>query len=206
MSYSKTKIYNLALSHLLLSRQVIDADTEVNNEVKVLNTFWEDALNTTLQELDLNSLASTATLELLENLDDEGPWDYVYKYPTSCSSIRRIVSNARVDTNRTFIAKKTAIRDSVKVIYTNKEDAVLEFISKDVPLETLDYSAGLAISYMLAFLCAPLIVGKGAKRLRDSIMEYYIMAKSKAQELDAIENFNYDNPAERSEFVAARIE
>lgn len=207
MSYTKTKIYNLALSHLLLSRQVDEIDTDtVTNEVRVLNTFWDEALNITLQELDLDSLSSTATLELLENLNDEGPWLYSYKYPVKCSFLRRIVSNARIDTNRTHIAKQTAMRNGVKIIYTNQEDAVLEFVAKDIPLETLDYSAGLAISYMLAFLASPLIVGKGAKRLREEIMGYYIMAKSKAQEVDKLENFNYDPAWERSEFVAARME
>lgn len=206
MSFTKTKIYNLALSHLLLSRQVIDVDTDtVTNEVRTLNTFWETALNDTLRDLDLDSLSEEVQLELIEKLNDEQPWNYIYKYPSRCSFLRRLVSNYRIDNSSTHIPKKTATYNSEKVIYTNQEKAKAEIIPEDINLEYINSSTALAISYMLAYLSAPLIVGKGAITLKQQIQTDYLIAKSKAQEVDALENFNYDNPAARSEFVRTRI-
>jgi hypothetical protein len=66
--------------------------------------------------------------------------------------------------------------------------------------------AKMAVVYKLAFLSAPLIVGKGSKILRDSLMESYVVAKFEAQEDDALENFNYEDDDIRSEFIASRLE
>jgi len=84
MSFSKTEIYNIALSALLLSKEVVEVETDKSNEVRALNTFYDIALSTTLQDLDLDSTSEPITLELLAELDD-GVWTYVYKYPTRCA-------------------------------------------------------------------------------------------------------------------------
>jgi hypothetical protein len=205
MSFTKTKSYNLALSALLLSRQITNADTDTSNEARVLNQFWEDALTSTLQEMDLDSLSESITLELVTELD-EGPWKYVYKYPSRCAFLRRLKSCAITDTNRTHISKLTGMYQGQKVIYTNEYAAVGECIPNDVSLDALSSPAGMAVSYKLAFYSAPLIVGKGAKALREEVYQRFLLSINEAQELDKLENFNYDPVHIRSEFVAARLE
>lgn len=205
MSFTKTKIYNIALSALLLSRQVNDTETDnVTNEVRVLNLFWEDALTSTLQELDLDSLSETVTLELVEELD-EGNWTYVYKYPTRCAFLRRIKSEVLTDNVNTHIEKRVALHNSLKSIFTNEPEAKIEMIPNDVSLSVLSSPAGFAVAYKLASLATPLIVGKGAAALREQIYKSYLMFLSEAQELDKLENFNFDPAYVRSEFVAARL-
>lgn len=206
MSFTKTKIFNLACSALLLSRQISDTESDiVTNEVRVLNTFWEDALILTLQDLDLDSLSETITLELIEELSD-GPWTYVYKYPTRCSFLRRIVSGAITDTNRTFINKRVALHNGQKVIFTDEYQASIECVTKDISLDTLSSPAAYAVAYKLALLANPLITGKGAKALKDDIYKSYTSALIDAQKLDKLENFSYDPVHLRSEFVASRLE
>jgi len=206
MSFTKVKIYNIALSALLLSREIIDIETDPNqNEIRVLNTFWDIALESTLQDLDLDSLSQPISLELLATLEDDNPWDYVYKYPSNCAFLRRIESGAAVDNKSTHISKRTAIYDGQKAIYTNQYQAVGECIPKDVPLEAFNAMAGMALGYRLASFSAPLITGKGAKKLRDTIEAKYLIAKAKAQETDSLENFNYEPEWQRSEFVEARL-
>jgi len=203
--YSKAQIFNLALSHLLLSEQVSDTETnKVSNNVKVLNLHWETALNTVLQELDLDSLSEPIPLELMAELK-EGPWNYVYKYPSRCVYIRRIVSGVRLDNSDTFIAKRTGLYQGKKAIFTNEYKAILECITNDIPLEALTPSAGMALSLYLASLSSPLITGKGAARLRESLFQQYLIHLDKARGIDQLENFNYDCPAERSEFVRVRM-
>lgn len=207
MSFTKVKIYNLALSSLLVSRQVSDTETDtVTNEVRVLNQFWEDALTSTLQDLDLDCLSESIPLELLVELTDGGPWTYVYKYPTRCAFLRRIKSSAITDTAATHIDKRTGIYNGQKVIFTNEYQAIADCIPTDVPLVALSSSAGFAVSYKLAYLATPLLTGKGAAKLRQEILQSYMLAVNEAQELDKLENFSYDPAYIRSEFVRARLE
>lgn len=205
MSFTKTKIYNLALSAMLLSRQIIDTETDiVTNEVRVLNQFWEDAFTSTLQELDLDSLSEEIPLELITSLDDEN-WKYVYKYPLRCAFLRRIKSCSIIDRRSTHIPKKLGLYQGQKVIYTNEYQAISECVPNDVSLDLLSSPAGFALAHKLAFLATPLIVGKGAKDLRKEIYQSYVLFLNDAQELDKLENFSYDPEYTRSEFVEARL-
>lgn len=209
-SFTKPKIYNLALSALLLGKEVSDVLTDTSNEVRILNTHWDTAFESTLQDLDLDALSEPVSLELLANLSEDseytGAWTYAYKYPTKCVFLRRIDSGQVTDNKRTHISKRIALYNGVKAIFTNEVDAVAECITDEVPLTSLTPMAALAIAYKLAYLSAPLLVGKGAKNLRKEIDQQYIMAKAEAQETDRLENFNYESDDLRSEFVAARYE
>lgn len=201
---SKVEIYNITLSALLLSRQVVDTETDKTNEVKVLNTFWDTALSSTLQDLDLDSTVQDVTLELIESLENE-EWNFVYKYPSDCAFLRRISSGHNVDNESTHIPKKISLRDNKKVIYTDKENAVGKCIMKDLPLSYLSPMTSLALAYRLALLSAPLLVGKGAMKLQEKLNLQYIQAKIEAQETDNKENFNYEASWLRSDFVRTRL-
>lgn len=205
--YTKPKIYNLALGALLLQRQISDPDNDQSNECKVLNTHWDTAFRSTLEDLDLDSLSSQETLELLETDPADYPeWKYIYKYPTNCAFFRRIKTTSHIDDRSTHIPKKVGVFEGVKAIFTNEYAAIAEIIPHDLNLSLLSANAGLCVAYKLALLSAPLIVGKGAKPLREDIQEKYIIAKAEAQEQDRRENFNYLDPEVESEFVRSRLE
>jgi len=205
MPVSKEQIYNLALSSLLLSKEIAEISTNTTNEVRVLNTHYDIAFESTLQDLDLDSLSTPIVLELLEELDTVEPWDFVYKYPTNCVFLRRLVTNQVTDNARTHIAKATGLFKGQKAIFTNKVEAVASCIPLDVPLAALSVMAALTVAYSLAFLSAPLLVGKGAAKLRKDIRVDYVDAKTEAQETDMRENFRYEAAHVRSEFVAERM-
>jgi len=208
MSFSQTKIYNLALSALLLAKEISNVDTDKSNEVRVFNTHWDIALESTLQDLDLDSLSTPVPLELLKVLTSEENqrWTYVYKYPSKCVFLRRIESCAITDNKMTHISKRTGIYNGQKAIFTNEVSAIGECMTNDIPLVALSPMAGMAVAYKLASLSAPLIVGKGAQRLREKLEVMYDSFKLESQEYDARENFNYEADDQRSEFVAARLE
>lgn len=200
----KTEIYNLTLSALLLNEQLVDVETdEDRNHVQVLNTFWNIALSSTLQDLDLDMTSQPISLELLVELT-EGPWKYAYKYPSNCAFLRRLESGTIVDRRSTHISKRTGQYNGQTAIYTNEYAAIGECIPKDVSLDSLNAMAQMALAYRLAFLAAPLITGKGAKKLKETLKQDYVIAKMEAQETDALENFNYASDIERSEYVEAR--
>lgn len=206
MAYTKAQIYNLACSALLLNREVVDPTTDKSNEVRVFNINWDTALDMTLQDLDLDSISTQITLELIEEITDGSyPWIWAYKYPSNCAFFRRITSCAAVDTSRTHIPKRVLMYKGQKAILTNQELAVAECIPNDVPLTALSASAALAVSLKLAELSAPLCTGKGAKTLMQEIGQKYLIAKFEAQEYDKLENFIYEHESVRSEFVAERM-
>lgn len=206
MSFSKTTVYNLALSALLLAEQVDNADSDTNTiNTKIFNLHWDIALATSLQDLDLDSTAQDEVLELLATLDDDGPYEFVYKYPTNCAFLRKLKTRFVTDVRSTHISKNVGMYNGDKVIFTNQFQAIARCIPKDIPFSTMSPAALLAIAYKLAFLSAPLIIGKGAKKLRETIMNDYIVAVSNAQEVDSLENFNYESDEQRSEFVEERL-
>lgn len=204
MSYTKPKIYNLTLAALLLSKRIIEVETDTSTEVATLNTHWDTALESTLKDLDLDSLSTPITLELITELT-EGPWTYVYKYPTNCAFFRRIKSCVITDNKRTHIAKRVGMYNGLKAIFTNEYEAIAECMPKNIPLVALDANSALALSYKLAILSAPMITGKGAKDLVEKLEKKYLVVKAEAQEADASENFNYEDEALRSEFVDERL-
>lgn len=205
MSYTKAKIYNLALGALLLQRQISDPDSDTGNEVEVLNTHWEAALESTLADLDLDSHSTFVTLSLIET-DPVDEWAYAYTYPAVSVFLRRLKSIALKDNKTTRIPLKITLHGGVKAIFTNKIEAEAEIIPNDLPISSFSSDTVLAIAYRLAVLSAPLIVGKGAKTLRTQIEKNYIVSKGEAQARDRQENFNFDDDSVDSEFVEKRLE
>lgn len=208
--FTKAKFFNLALGDLLLSRQITQPDTDKSNEAAVLRTFYDVAWMAALADMDLDATSSQARLELTETFDPNvivplSQWHYAYKYPSNCAFFRRIQSCQIMDNKTSHIPKRVGIYAGKKVIFTNQQDAIAEFIPLDIPLTLLSASAGLAVSHRLAIMGAPLITGKGAKRLMDDIGKKYVLAKMEAQQQDARENFNFEDDALISEFVETRM-
>ena len=204
MAYSKVGIYNLALGALLLSRQIIDVDTDRSNECRVLNTHWETALRMALADLDLDSTCTTQTLELVVE-DPNDVWDYAYKYPRNCALLRRIPNLSKTDNRYTHIEKRLGTYNGQKVILTNEASAAADIIDADVDLTSLSGAAALAIALKLAILSTPLIVGKGAGTLKQSLLEQYVVAKADAKALEQQESFSFEDDDQTSEFVAERM-
>ena len=204
--YSKAQIYNLALGALLLSRQIINTDTDPSNEAKMLNLHWDIALNSSLQDMDLDSTSTRATLQLIAQ-DPIPGWHYSYLYPANCSFFRRIPGHhvhGQPDCRYTAERKHITIINSQKVILTNKREAIAEYIPSDFPISTLIAPAVMTIAYKLAWLASPLVTGKGALQLKKELEQKYMAFKAEAQQQDSRENFNFVDPAIESEFVAER--
>lgn len=202
--YTKAKIFNLALGALLLNKRISDTETDTSIENQTLNVHWDTALRSALQELDLDSVSTQKDLELIEASPTD-LWDFAYKYPTNCSFLRRIQSSVLKDNRTNQVPRRVATHNGAKVIFTNQEDAIIEYIPHDLSLNLLSASAGLAIAYKLAMLSAPLVAGKGAAPLRKEIQQRYLMAKAEAQQHDRLENANFEEDDIMSEFVEARI-
>lgn len=203
---TKEQLYTITLSALLLNKEVIEIATDKSNEVRVLNSLWDTVFPATLQDLDLDCLSIEATLELFEELSDQTLWKYAYKYPDNCAFFRKIKSAVQIDNKYTHIPKVIRMYKDEKCVLTNEYQAVGMYIPNDMDIESLPPMAVMAVAYRLAMMAAPLITGKGARVLRDELQKSYLIAKAEAQEADALENFNFEEEQQRSEFVMARLE
>lgn len=203
--YTKTELYNLALGALLLSKKIVNADTDESTEKNILDTNFNSALYSTLEDLDLNRTADSMVLELIAE-DPDDHWSFVYKYPNRAAFIRRIVSSVKKDNEDSRIPLKIGMYEGQLAIFTNQEDAEVEFVDKSIPLTALSTNAGLAVAYKLASMCSPLLVGKNTNNLKTSILEQYNYYKIEAQRHDYMENFSYETPEEQSSFVRSRME
>lgn len=201
--YTKAKIFNLALGALLLTKRISDVDSDTSIENVTLNTHYDTAFRATISDLDLDGTSSQKLLELIEE-DPTNLWKFAYKYPTNCAFLRRLQNTALKDVRSNQIKRRVAIHNGQKVIFTNQEDVIIEYIPNDLNLNLLSANAGLAIAYRLAILAAPLVAGKAALPLRKDISASYIIVKAEAQEHDRLENANFDSDDELSEFVEAR--
>ncbi|MFM6930150.1 MAG: hypothetical protein ACKOX6_16890 [Bdellovibrio sp.] len=203
--YSKADIFNLALGALLLNKKIINPDDDKSPECQVLNTHFNSAFLTTLQDMDLDSTSTQKDLELLEE-DPNSLWKFAYKYPSDCAFFRRIQNGYVTDRRSNQIKRRVAIHDGKKVIFTNQECAVAEYISSKISIEVLSPNAGLAVAYQLAILSAPLVAGKGAGNLRKEIEGRYGRILMQAKQQDKLENANFEEEDFMSEFVEARLE
>lgn len=202
--YSKADIFNLALGALLLQRQITDADADMSSEARTLRLHYQIALKQTIQDLDLNSTSSAKTLELVAQ-NPNPLWKFAYKYPVECAFFRRIRSCVRKDSRLTRIEHETGALNGIKVIYTDQENAIGEYIAHDLNLGLLNASAGMALAYKLAILSSALVVGKGAQKIRQECFEFYKLYKADAQRQDQLEGDTFQDPIVNSEFVQFRM-
>ena len=121
-------------------------------------------------------------LGLIEsNPSDE--WLYSYRYPSDCISLRRIVSTARRDTLQTRLPFKI-LKDSVsKIIYTDQENAQVEYTEMVTDPKFFSPEFVIALSFKLAHYIAPrLTKGDPFKLKNDMLVQYQLeigRAKSK---------------------------
>lgn len=215
---SKAVIFNLALEALLLTKQVINPDQDQSEEAAALRTQWDVAFRSALFDLDLDSTAVQAQLQLVVNFRDqpEQPgehaklWHFGYGYPSNCAFFRRVVSKNVIDDKFTHHRKRVMLWQQPggpvrKLIFCDAHFAWGEYIPTDFPIQTLTAPAAQSIAHRLAWQSAPLIVGKGSKELRDQIAKNYGIYKAEAQALDERESFSFQTEENMSEFVKVRL-
>lgn len=199
----KVVIFNIALNALLIDYQTTDVDNDKHKAVKSLRTMYPLALAKVLADLDLNKTATKFKLELTAHTHPH--WQYVYKYPSICAKLRRVVSPFPVDNFSSRIPFATETISGIDIIATNEADAYGEIQPTDLNLSVFNPSAAISVGYQMAYLASALIAGKSSRQLKQSILQEYTLHKSEAMEDDQNENVDSTTDEFKSEFVQARI-
>ena len=198
---SKTEIANMAISHLGIGATITNLDSDTSQEAQACRVFYETAKKATLKGHDWSFAWKEATLNLVEENPVE-EWSYSYRYPSDAVSIRRIVSGFQCDTLDTVVPYTISSDSSGKLIYTDREEAKVQYTidANNVDLYTPRFT--LALSFQLAYYIAPRITGGDPFKAKADMLAQYKMEIGEAAE----NNMNEERRGRRpdSEFVSTR--
>lgn len=198
---SNTEICNIALSHVGVGKSIANLDTEQSQEAVVCRVFFETVRDAVLRDFAWPFASRTVAVGLIEE-DPNDEWDYSYRYPTDCLSIRRVLSGVRNDTHQSRVPYKIAQDDDGRLIYCDTEDAEIEYTVRAEDPELYSPDFVMALSFRLAFYIAPRLTGGDPFGLGSRALKMYEYEISKAKASAANEE-QYDNLPE-SEFIRTR--
>lgn len=170
---SKVGICNMALSHLGISKEIANFDTEKSEEAGACRRYYEEALNRTLRDFHWPFATKIAALALV-GTDPNDEWSYSYRYPIDCLDVRRILSGVRNDTRQSRVSYMIAQDSAGLLIFTDTTNAEAEYTIKAENPLFYPPDFVLAFSFYLAHLIAPRVTGGDQFKLGDRAIKMYI--------------------------------
>jgi hypothetical protein len=198
---SKTTIANMALSHLGVGHEIADLDTEKSEEANAIRTFYSTARDFVQSDFPWPFLTRSALLALVEE-DPTDEWAYAYRYPSDALKIRRIFSPLRNDNRQSRIPYLIYNDASGKLIYTDEEDARIEYSIKLAQEDKWPSDFILAFSYLLASFVGPRLTKGDPFKMRGEAKELYDKYIQLAEQRSINEEQHEEVPP--SEFVRSR--
>lgn len=197
---STVEICNLAISHLGTGKEIANLN-ENSAEANACRRYFDTALEQTLRGYAWPFANKFAALNLVEE-DPTDEWAYSYRYPVDCLQAIRIVSGNRNESRQDRIDYKIVNSNDGLLIYTDQENATLEYTVNvtDPNLYPSDFK--MALSFRLASYIAPRITKGDPFGMGKRAMEMYMYEISMAQ----TSAYNEEQPSEipNSEFVRIR--
>ena len=197
MSSSETEIANLALSHLGGSKEIANIETEKSEAAAACRRFFDTSRDEMLRDFAWPFATSFSTLGLVEEDPDENDkeWKYSYRYPSDCISLRRILSGSRNDHRQGRVPYKIGQDSSGLLIYTDKEDAIVEYTKRETDVSRFPTDFVMALSFRLAAYIAPRVTGGDPFKLGDMVLRFHSFSLAKAQNSALKEEQPEEEPA-----------
>ncbi len=127
MSYDAVTIANLALSHCG-AQQFITSLDDTTQEAALCNLHYEPCRDAVLGVLHWPFAKRYVALALVEEgvaQDWSSEWAYVYRYPTDCTRVRRVLTGSRRDPNA--VPFELGSDATGRLIYCDSEDALIAY-------------------------------------------------------------------------------
>lgn len=198
---SSTDIANFALSHIGTAKEISDLDSDTSQEGKVCRRYYETARDEMLRDFSWPFATAFATLSLVDE-DPTEEWSFSYRYPSDCLFVRRIVSGDRNDTRQSRIAYRIVQDATGLLIYTDEEDAEIEYTVRLTVTGRFPADFVMALSYRLAAYIAPRIAAGDPFQRGELALKFWRLSVAKAQ-ANALNEEQVDEPP-ASEFERAR--
>jgi hypothetical protein len=198
---SKVGIVNLALSHLGISKEIANIETEKSIEAETARRFYDTALEATLRDFPWPFAGRFANLGLVEETPTT-EWNYSYRYPSDALYLRRILSGIRNDNRQARVPYKILSDSSGLLLYTDQETAEIEYTVRATDPQFYPSDFVVAFSFYLAHLMAPRVTGGDQFKLGDRAQQNYLLEISRAVSRSSNEQQDEEEP--QSEFIRAR--
>lgn len=198
---SVTDICNMALSHLGIGKEIGNIETDDDEEAAAFNRFYENCRDILLRDFPWPFAMVTADLGLVEE-DPTEEWAYSYRYPSNCLKLKRIQSGIRNDNQDSRIPYRVSRDDGGLLLYTDLEDAVIEYTFRETDPGRFPPEFVSALSFLLAFKMAPRLTAGDPFKLGDRAYQMYQVEIGKARASAGNEEVPGREPD--SEFIRAR--
>ena len=202
---SKVDVWNMALGHLGVTT-TIASPTENTKERKTMSRYYDVALEATLRDRNWPFATKYKNPGLVTDFtaDDDATleWDYAYRYPTDCLFVRRVMGNGG-RTSAVRVPFRIVSDDTGRLIYTDMEDAKIEYTAKVTDPVKFPPDFMLALSERLAAYAAPSLTRGDSAGLGVRSLELYAIELNIAT-ANALNEDQADQNQPDSEFIRER--
>ncbi len=198
MSYSQAAICNIALGHLGINRLITDLEAERTSkaQAQACITHYDLALEVTLKANRWPFAQRIATLATISGFTSD-VWTYAYRAPSDYLTAHTI---NRTEANPLGERFEIGGDASGGIIYTNAEDAVLDYTARVTQPGLYPADFVEALAYQLAIRVAQPLAAE--ESLRQVARDGYRRAISEAMTTAANEGAGVEPPED--EFITAR--
>lgn len=195
---SRTEISNMSISHLGISDEIANLDTEKSEEAATCRRFFDPAIETFQRDFQMSFGTKRKVLGLISS-DPNDEYLFEYEYPSDCVMAGRIISGLITDNRQTQVPYVVVRGASGRVIHSNFCEAELEYSIIENDTGRLPPDVVMAFSYKLAELVAPRLTAGDPFGQGDKAKRNYEEAKTIAWSNDRNEQQEEEEP--ESEFV-----
>ena len=180
MATTDVSISNLAISHLGVTKQIANLETEKSEESRACRRFFTTARDKCLRDFSWPFASKIAALALIEE-DPNDEWAYSYRYPSDCLEFKRILSGTRQDTRQSRVPYKISQDDAGLLIFSDQEDAEAEYTMRTDQPELYPPDFTVALSFLLAHYIAPSLTNGDPFKMGERALKMYLYEISRAQ-------------------------
>ena len=153
---STTEISNMAISHLGISQEIANLDSDPGAEAQACRRFFDPAIETFQRDFHMSFATKRKVLGVITN-DPNDEYSFEYEYPSDCIMVERIISGLNTDNRQSQVPYVIVRGTSGKTILSNYDEAELEYSVIESDTGRLPADVVMAFSYKLAELVAPRI-------------------------------------------------
>lgn len=173
-TYDPIAVANMALDRIDIGQPIDDLSAD-SDEARACNRWHEKCRDKVLQ-LNMWPFARRQIALGLVEVDPVDAWTYSYRYPINCIRVIGIANGLRLDTHR--IEWQMGQDDTGRLIYTDEEDALVDYIGTlDDPGEWFDLLADAISALLASEIAGPL--GRGSD-VRERNLRTFANAKAQA--------------------------
>lgn len=194
---------NFALSHLGVGKLVVNIETEKSAEAAACRLFYQTAMEATLRDFNWPFAGKIVTLALVEE-NPNAEWAFSYRYPSDAICLRKILSGIRNNSRQTKVPYKVGADLAGDLIFTDKEDAQLDYTILASNPSKYPPDFAIAFSFRLASYIAPRITGGDPFKLGARAAQMYDMEINRAK--SSASNEEQAEEEVESEFTRGRNE